>query len=425
MTEQVQRRSFPAGESRGQRVFKGGLLLLLVLIMAWRALVNGLANYYVDQETPEATAGALRWRSDHPAALYRSGVAMSEYDPAAAESLLQDAANANPADALTYLALAEIWQRAGFQDRAVEMVKIADVLGPLRTPALARSAAFWLQANRPDLALERWSMLLRTRPAMATQLFPVFLQLAENPATQALLQPLLAQPPEWWDRFFVYATTHALRLETVAYLYHHRHRQGALPSVAEQQAYLGWLWKERRWLQAYLVWLGGLDAQQQGALGHIYNGNFELPMTHFGFDWRWSSPRGVTVEAIETYGTRGGKALHISFNGERLRFRHVQQYLYLEPGDYQFQGRGRPDSLKAERGLRWTLHCVSRDTRRLAESEAFVGSEEWRNFTVAFIVPATDCPLQLLQLELEGRAELEFKAEGDAWFDDLLISRLR
>ena len=32
-------------------------------------------------------------------------------------------------------------------------------------------------------------------------------------------------------------------------------------------------------------------------------------------------------EAIETYGTRGGKALHVSFNGERVRFQHVVQYL--------------------------------------------------------------------------------------------------
>lgn len=406
------------------KAIKGGGLMLIIVILAWWALVNGLADYYADQETPEAATGALRWRNDQPAALYRSGLAASERNPAEAESLLQAAAWANPTDALTYLTLAEIWQRAGLQDKAVELVKIADALGPLRTPALARSAAFWLQMNRPDLAVARWSMLLRTRPAAATQLFPVLLQLAENPATQPLLQPLLADPPEWWDRFFAHATANALQLETVAYLYHNRNRQGALPGFTEQRAYLDGLWKEKRWLQAYLAWLGGLDEQQQRALGHVYNGNFELPATNLGFDWRLSSPRGVTVETVETYGTRGSKALHVSFKGERVRFQHVQQFLYLESGRYRLQGRGRPDGLKAERGLRWRLRCAGVNVATLlAESEPFVGSDEWRNFTVEFEVPEQDCPLQILRLELEGRAELEFTAEGDVWFDDLAIGR--
>jgi hypothetical protein len=30
----------------------------------------------------------------------------------------------------------------------------------------------------------------------------------------------------------------------------------------------------------------------------------------------------------------------------------------------------------------------------------------------------------LLRLELDGRVELEFEAQGDAWFDDLAIARL-
>jgi hypothetical protein len=405
------------------KALKGGGLLLIAGILAWRVLVTGLANYYAGQDTPEADAGTLRWRSDQPAALVRQGRALIEREPSKAESLLQAAAWANPTDAMVYLALAELWQRSGFTEKATGLMTIADLLGPMRPPVLARSAAFWVQQNRLDLTLARWSALLRNRPENATLVYPVFLQLAENPLTQPFLQPFLAQPPEWWDEFFAYAARTAVQTETVAFLYQHRNRDGALPTVAEQQAYLGRLWKEERWLEAYLTWLSGLDESQQSGLGNLYNGNFELPITNAGFDWRAASPRGATVETIETYSTRGGKSLHVNFNGERVHFQHLYQYLYLESGRYQFQGRARVDSLHAERGLRWRLHCANARIPLLAESEPFVGSDDWRSFAVNFTVPKQDCPLQLLRLELDGRVELEFEARGDAWFDELSISR--
>ena len=405
------------------RVIKGAGLLLVAGILAWRVLVNGLADHYAAGGTPEAAAGALRWRSDQPAALYRQGLALSERDPAAAERVLQAAAWANPTDALVYLTLAEIRDRAGSLEEATRLATIADSLGPLRSPALARSAAFWLRRNRVDLALARWSVLLRTRPETAAELFPLLLRLAQTPVTQSLLQPLLVDPPAWWDGFFAYATVHATQPETVVFLYQNHNRRGALPTAAEQRAYLDRLWKENRWLEAYLAWLNGLDERQTRVLGNVYNGSFEAPVTHLGFDWRMSSPRGAVAETIETYGARGDKALHVSFNGERVRFQHVLQYLFLDAGRYRLQGRGRPDGLQAERGLRWRLRCVGAHTF-LAESEPFVGSDDWRSFAVDFAIPAQGCPAQLLRLELEGRVELEFEARGDAWFDDLTIARL-
>ena len=404
------------------RVIRCAGLLLVAGILAWRALVTNLADYYANQETPEAAVGALRWRGDQPAALYQRGMALTASEPAEAERLLRAAAWADPTDALTYLALADQWAKAGRQTAAVGLVEIADALGPLRSPALARSAEFWLGRERPDRALARWSMLLRTRPGTAAQLFPLLVQLAENPATHPLLQPLLADPPEWWDRFFAHAAAKATRPETAVFLYQNRNRHGALPVADEQRAYLDRLWKENRWLEAYLAWLNGLDERQTRTLGNVYNGSFETPITNAGFDWRVSAPRGATVETIETYGARGDKALHVSFNGERVRFQHVLQYLFLDAGRYRLQGRGRPDGLKAERGLRWRARCAGANTI-LAESEPFVGSDEWRSFAVDFAIPDQGCPAQLLRLELDGRVELDFEAQGGAWFDDLAIVR--
>ncbi len=405
------------------KTIKGMGLLLVAGILAWRVLVNGLADYYAAEGTVEAASGALRWRGDQPAALYQRGLALGASEPAAAEQSLQAAAWANPTNALVYLTLAELWAKSGRQAAAVGLVEIADALGPLRSPALARSAEFWLGQNRLDRALARWSMLLRTRPETATLLYPILLRLAEDSATRRLLQPLLADPPEWWDRFFAYVTANAMQPETVVFLYQNRNRHGALPDVDEQRTYLGRLWKENRWLEAYLAWLNGLDEQQTRALGSVYNGGFEAPVTNLGFDWRISPPRGAKIETIQTYGAQGDKALHVSFNGERVRFQHVLQYLFLDPGRYRLQGRARPDGLKTERGLRWRLRCVGA-TALLAESELFVGSDDWRSFAVEFAIPDQGCLAQLLRLELDGRVELEFEAQGDAWFDDLAVTRL-
>ena len=397
--------------------------LLLAGLLGWRVMVTGVADHYAQQETPEAAIGALRWRGDQPAALYQRGLAASAGEPAVAEHGLQTAIWANPTDALAYLALAELWAKAGQRSAAIRLVEIADTLGSMRSPALAYSATFWLAQGQPDRALARWSLLLRNRPGAAVQIFPVLLQLAGDPTTRTLLQPWLADSPDWWDRFFAYAAAKAERVETVIWLYQQRHRNPVLPGSDEQRVFLDRLWKEGRWSEAYLAWLNGLNERQQQGLGTVYNGGFELPITGIGFDWRMEAPRGTLVEVAETYGTRGGQALHVAFNGQRVRFQHVQQSLYLEPGAYRLQGRARPDGLRAERGLRWTVRCVGSETRLLAESDAFAGSDDWQVFATNFTVPDAGCPAQILRLELQGRAELDFEAQGGVWFDDLTIIR--
>ncbi len=399
------------------------VLTVLGVVLAWRVLVTGLAEYYADRDTPEADAGALRWQGSQSVALYRQGLVLAGRDPIVAKRLLQAAAWANPTDALVYLALAELQAEAGQPTAATALAETADALGPMRTPVLARSAAFWLARGRPDRALTRWDMLLRNRPETAGQLYPLLLRWVESAEARPLLRPLLADPPQWWDKFFAYVAAKAARLEAVIFLYRNRERRGTRPGDAEQQVYLERLWREGRWLETYLAWLSGLDERQQQGLGNIYNGGFELPVTGLGFDWRISAPRGALVELAETYGTRGGKALHVAFNGQRVRFQHVRQPLYLEPGRYRLQGRVRPDGLRAERGLRWTVHCGESGERLLAEGPSFTGSDDWQLFTQDFTVPEADCPVQWLRLELEGRAELDFEAQGDIWFDDLAISR--
>lgn len=412
--------------SRITQLSKRVLILLLGGLLGWRIRVAGLADYYAQQQQPEAAAGALRWREDQPEALYQQAETLLDQEPlpAGVERLLQATIWANPTDARAYAALAEVWAEQGRVTSATGLMELADVLGPVSSPVLARSADFWQAQGRLDRMLARWSLLLQTQPTVASAFYPLLLSFAENAEQQELLRPLLENPPTWWDQFFAYAAREAEQTDTVLFLYQQRQRGDQLPSELEQSAYLGRLWRDARWLEAYQAWQKGLNEEQGRVLDLVYNGGFELLPTNVGFDWRIASPRGVRVETAPTYGASGEWALHVAFDGQRVRFRHVQQYLLLEPGQYRLQGRVRPDSLRTALGLRWKLRCVAGGSL-LAESDRFLGSDDWRIFVVDFAVPESECPAQLLRLELEGRAELDFEVQGEIWFDDVVITPLQ
>lgn len=402
---------------------KGVAILILGGLLGWRILVTGLSEHYARQREAEAMVGALLWRAQQPEALYQRGLDQFDRDPADSERLLRFAAWTNPTDARVYLVLAYLWAAQGRQQAAVEMAELADALGPVRSPVLIGSADFWETQGRLDRMLARWSVLLRARPGFARQLHPLLLGFAEDRDRRELLKPLLDDSPDWWDGFFVYAAREAKQTDTVMFLYQNHQRRGEPPSEREQSAYLDRLWRDARWLEAYRAWRDGLSERQLKELGNLYNGGFDLPLTGVGFDWRTPPVRGALVETAPTYGMRGDKALHLVFDGQRVRFQHVLQYLVLKPAHYRLQGRVRPDGLRTERGLQWRVRCVA-DGPSLAESERFLGSDSWRTFAVEFAVPEPGCPAQILRLELEGRAVLDFEVQGGIWFDDLAITAL-
>lgn len=404
-------------------IISGGICLLGA-VLSWRVLVVGLADYYAAEATPQAASAALLWRADQPEPLWRRGQALvDQREPALAGPLFQASVWGNPANALPYLALAHLWGRAGRLPEAIGLVEIADTLAPMSAPALGESARFWFDHGQPERGVARWSALLRNSPTTADQLYPRLLAMANGANTRSALLPLLAQPPDWWDRFFAYAASHAPNPDVVTFLYQGRNRAGALPSAAEQRVYLDRLWREGQWAQAYLAWLGGLNEDAQAGLGSVYDGGFDLPITGFGFDWRTRRARGVTVETIETYGSRG-RALHVVFEGRGEHFEHVHQSLYLEPGRYQLQGRVRTDGLSSRQAVRWVVHCDQPQAQPLAVSNSFSGKDDWQLFTLDFQVPQADCPLQRLRLEQELRTNTVGEAlGGGVWFDDLVITR--
>jgi tetratricopeptide (TPR) repeat protein len=394
-------------------------------------MVVGLAEHYARQQDPQAVASALAWLPKHPEALFEQARLTAETDPATAAQWLRQSAQANPTDGRVYMALAALQEQQGNVHEAKGLVTSASQLAPMRSVVQLEAGAFWLRQGNLFQALQHWNTVLNLGSSRYQQtLYPILLNLAENPKNRSAFQQLANESPRWWTGFFKYTAKHSNHLAAVASLYRlGQPMQSNDPDVEEQhnqeqQAYLNRLQQEGRWLAAYLAWIDGLDAQQLDALGNIYNGDFELPLADADFGWRVPRLHGVEVATASTPEAKGNYALRIVFQGRRARFRHVYQHLLLDPGHYQLQGLLRLDNFRTERGVQWTLTCKTGTRITLGASERFLGRAAWQPFSADFQVPATDCGVQELRLALAGRFGQEFEAEGMVWFDNLRIKRL-
>jgi len=270
-------------------------------------------------------------------------------------------------------------------------------------------------------ALQHWNTVLRHQPGLRPHLFPYLLNGTEVPANQLAFENLLKQPVPWWSEFFIYATAHATRPETLRSLFK-LSRKGAntLPTEA-LGAYLARLQKDGDWTEAWFVWLNSLTKEGLAQSAHVYNGSFEIRPSNIGFDWIHQQSPAVVMETTTTYGTTGERALHLVFRGLRIKFENLHQYLLLPPGAYYLQGRARPDNLKATQGMQWSLYCLGNNVP-LTVTDRFRGTDQWTRFRSQFTVPA-DCPVQMLRLELAGRIALDYDVSGGIWFDDMAVEQ--
>lgn len=412
----VGRRFTPTDRAHWVRL---GIFAIVVTVLVVRIVTLGMAEFYVLAGNEKAVSRALTWSVTYPAALTGQGSLLVDTDPTQAEALLTAAIRGNPADASAYLALAKVSEQQN-AERARKLVTMAVALAPRREDVQLEAADFWLRQERPDNALRHWGEALHVRPQLGDRLYPTMLRMAQNPLMWPAFSGALANGRRWWTSFIRYVAANSENTETLRALYHLREQSGLVAEAQERQAFIARLQHEGRWLDAYFAWLNSLGPQQLAMLGHVYNGSFEVPIGNEGFDWHAPNIQGVVVETVPTYGSTGARALHVVFQGGRVRFQHVYQFLLLDPGRYRFQGRARPDNLETDKGLQWTVRCAAKG-ELLAGSERFLGSDQWRHFDMEFAVPSEGCEAQVLRLELAGQLEFELQAKGAAWFDDLTI----
>jgi tetratricopeptide (TPR) repeat protein len=400
---------------------------LAAAFLAWRILSFGISQVYVGQAAEGDAAAvdrALAWDARHPDALYRRAQAVREEDPAAASALLRRSFAGNPTSALPLLALAGLALNAGDESKAAELVEASEKLMPANPAIQIAAGGYWAGRGKMEAAMARWSQALDASREASAELFPILLKLAAEPQTVGLFKSVAASPPTWWERFFQTTAQRALDLETVRTLYAFRRAtKGAQLTQEERDSYVRRLQREGKITEAFLVWVNGLDEAGRAHLGILNNGNFEIEPTNTGFDWHLRATDRATARTGTTAGMEGEKALHLIFKRREKPYRHVHQPLFLDPGTYRVDGMVRTDSLVSKGGLKWVVRCLLPNREDLGESERFLGSSEWREFSFEVRVPQ-ECAAQQIRLVSAGKREFEHKINGAAWFDGMSMRRV-
>ncbi|AGA91381.1 hypothetical protein Thimo_2661 [Thioflavicoccus mobilis 8321] len=401
---------------------------LLGIVVIWRILATGIASHYaarVAEGDDQALERALAWAPNQPLAVLADAIDLVRTDPVSARERLQEAYSYDPTNPRPLVILARFALGDGQIEQADALMESAFKLAPAEPNNLEQIGVYWATRGELKKAVSYWSLTLEADPARSKQIFPILMDVVEDPRRRAVIRPLALSPPSWWDRFFAEVAQRALDVETVRALYGLRREAVAAPvSTVERTAYVSRLQREGIVTEAYLVWVNGLTPEERRYLGLLYDGGFELEPSQWGFGWVVLRASGVDVENATTYGVQGARALHVRFVDRKQRFRHLFQRLFLDPGNYRLTGRVRPEALDTLGGLRWQVNCLLPETAKLGESERFLGASDWRSFAFDFVVPE-GCVYQEVRLVSTGRRSFEHRMNGAVWFDALGIRKIR
>lgn len=347
-------------------------------------------------------------------------------DKPSERAALQQALRRNPGEVAALLMIARGFEAEGDEENASRAYRASLDIAPLELGTLALAADHFLRRGDPA-GIGLLGRLAAHYPESRERVFAVLVQAMASGAHREALDALFRENAPWVGAFVADSCARGVDLAVVMPVLLRRSGAGQ-GAAAESTCAIDRLKAEGRWQEAYHLWLNTLPRERLKDVGYVFNGSFEFPTGGGGFDWilqaRPQREAGHAAQVFQVQGASGKRALRITYNGGRQVGVPARQFLSLAPGLYELAGMGRPDGIKAARGIHWTLRCVQAGGPQavIASSERFLGSSEWRRFTMEVRVPPS-CPGQVLQLEPVGDEGALAFISGSAWFDDLKLRR--
>lgn len=399
------------------------VLLILLLVLAWRVLSLGMA----DAQSRNEPEQALQWRASHSVALFllaeKQAKNASSQDEARKNALA--ALSAYPFEGRAYRVLGQLAEAQNESGKALQFFQKAAYYSPRDLESRAWLLNHSLQNGRADAAVLHLDILLRIQIDLLPQLVPTIAGLAVNPGSQNALIDCFRKQPAWRIRAINALVSQDGAAERYAVFFNRLANTKEGMSASEQQAWLSALNRGRQWPLAYLNWATQLSLEQQGELGNLFNGSFEHEPLGGEFDWQFDHIPGATIDRVFRDGVLGDKALRISFADRRVPFNSVRQTLVLPAGRYRMSGQAYLEDLRTDLGLVWSVRCIQAATD-LATSTPWKGDNKvWLPFSMDFEVPTSECPAQSLLLKLPARVESEQEIGGTIWFDGLRIQKIQ
>jgi hypothetical protein len=274
-------------------------------------------------------------------------------------------------------------------------------------------------------AVDHADALMRRVPSPPMPVLRLLGAAARDPNAIQPLVDRLAVNPHWREVFFIYLSGYAKPPATdVAGQLLTRLQAGptpSRPSDTEIGIYLASLSVQGKYQEADAAWRqltpGARDA-------YVHNGDFEQPARTTPFDWWLQNGIGWSASISPGPDPSHGHALRIDYDGVSKPI-PLRQLVVLPAGSYRLSGRlldasdSDANAKSAASDFSWRVLCVG-SAAPLVQVPAPAGAAgQWQTFSAEFSVPASDCPAQLLDLNVYAG---DLPRNITLWYDNLAIA---
>ncbi|RWC06784.1 MAG: hypothetical protein EOQ56_03910 [Mesorhizobium sp.] len=329
------------------------------------------------------------------------------------------------ADARLYSLIGEIKYRKGEKDQAYEFFDQARKLSKTEILALQRSIGRSIETGDLSGAVRDIDILLRRWPDQFSAIAEGLPTILSNPdGYQAVLAAIRAAAPWRSNLLFALGQTpdglgfaNRLLLDLTG--------SSAPPNPRELSYVIHSHFRQRKYEQAYRLFLFSLSDQERKWAGYVFNSTFEPAPSGKPFDWQIGDQSGLEVtfstsqDAVEG---EGGAA--VRFLNTPVKNTALQQYIQLPPGSYKISLAASARNLKLPKELFWSIRCVG-PAGEMTRFNIPEGTYNRQALSQDFSVGSAGCPMQLLKLETAAIAESwRFRYVGTLVMHKLSIERL-
>jgi hypothetical protein len=268
-------------------------------------------------------------------------------------------------------------------------------------------------------AVRQADIILRLLPETSTAAFPVLRAVAERPAMQRFVVSALVAKPAWRESFVTdmaqKTSDPALLLDVLSHLADLK----SGPEPPEVEALLNRLVKDRRYIDAFMVWRQFIPVTSPLLRGNIRDPDFEGLAAAPPFAWALKSGPAAEAEILQgpPGSPSGGRALRVSYDGVS-EAQPAQQLLVLAPGPYRLSVQTYVASPQPGTHLVWSVQCaggaVLTTTR---DAPLYAG---WNTLSADFATPDHDCDAQWLTLSAVPQ---ERPADIEVWYGQVQVRR--
>jgi hypothetical protein len=408
------------------------LLLGILVLLTLEAVREGIAAYYLRQNTPEAIEKAMKWDRADPVYPATAGNLIHLYsespDPNRVVQLYRRALQLSPFDAGYCADLAEANEWAGRPGIATDYYQQALNLFPNSPEMNWKVANFYIRRGKSEAAYPLLRNALTSRVIPRTQVFALTLSARLDAAT--VIDEVLPNDPSTIAEYLNFQADHN-NSEAAGLTWNRLMRLQSPFEIEKTFHYIDWLVKShdvdsaRRAWESVVLRFPSLIPEPASPENLVTNGDFKARPVNGGFDWLTYPVAGATVTYEVTEEGRNG-SLRIDFDGsENLNFNAVAQFVAVEPNrKYELSFRERTVGITTESGVGMQVVDAYDYGKVSGSSAPLVGSVPWEERKLEFET-GDNVRLVLLTVLRKKSTKLDGKVAGTAWFSHVSISPTR